>query len=285
MTYLTVEEMKERKKALGYSYETIGKLSGVPASTVRKVLGGSTKAPRSTTLQALSQAFSQDPSLSFQDSISETTGGYRYPVNIQKQGPQAFREAEHAYNFEKKQGEYTLEDYLLLPEERRAELIDGVIYDMSVPTGYHQLIAGQLYSMLLSWVRGRKGSCMPFISPVDVQLDGDDKTIVQPDLLILCDKSKYTPARIIGPPDFVAEILSKSTREKDIFIKLNKYKKAGVREYWMIDPDRKTILVWDFDKDDEVKMYGFRDRIPVGIYQGECVIDFAEIDEMVTPWM
>lgn len=124
---------------------------------------------------------------------------------------------------------------------------------------------------------------MPFISPVDVQLDCDDRTIVQPDVLILCDKSKYTPARIIGAPDFVAEVLSKSTRKKDIFIKLNKYKNAGVREYWMIDPDKKTVMVWNFEKDDEVRMYGFRDNIPVGIYNGECVIHFAEIDDMVTP--
>lgn len=285
MSYMTVEEMREKKRELGYSYETIAELSGVPASTVRKVLAGSTKAPRSATLQALSRAFSQDPSVVFRDSISKSTGGYRCSLSEQGGKPHMFREAETEYGIEKKQGEYTLEDYLALPEEKRVELIDGIIYDMGAPTGYHQLITGQLYATLLSWIRGRKGKCMPFISPVDVQLDGDDKTILQPDLLILCDKSKYTPARIIGAPDFVAEVLSKSTRRKDLFIKLNKYKNAGVREYWMIDPDRKTVMTWDFENDDEVKMYGFRDRIPVAIYQGECVIDFAEIDNLVTPWM
>ncbi len=188
-------------------------------------------------------------------------------------------------NKEKKQGEYTLEDYLALPDERRVELIDGVIYDMSAPTGYHQLIAGRLYTMLFQWINGKEGKCMPFMSPVDVQLDCDNKTIVQPDVLILCDKSKYTPERIVGAPDFVAEVLSKSTKRKDIFIKLNKYKNAGVREYWIIDPDRKTVMVWHFEKDDNIALYSFRDRIPVGIYDGELVIDFAEIDDMVTPWM
>ena len=278
MTYLTVKEMKQKKRELGYSYEKIADLSGVPVSTVRKVLGGSTKAPRSSTLQALSRAFLQDP-------VSKDGAGYHYPVDTHNYEPQMVWAAEPAYGFAKKQGEYTLEDYLALPDERRVELIDGVIYDMSAPTGYHQLIAGQLYSTLLSWIRGKKGSCMPFISPVDVQLDCDDRTIVQPDVLILCDKSKYTPARIIGAPDFVAEVLSKSTRRKDIFIKLNKYKNAGVREYWMIDPDKKTVMAWNFEKEDEVKMYGFRDNIPVGIYNEECVIDFAAIDDLVTPWM
>lgn len=272
---MTVKEMNQLKTDLGYSYEQIAALSGVPVSTVRKVLGGITKAPRHGTLRALSEAFEKG-------SLTEAEKDVGY--HIKPENTQV-AEAAAAYGAEKKQGEYTLEDYLALPEERRVELIDGVIYDMSAPAGYHQLIAGRLYSLMLTWISSRNGKCMPFISPVDVQLDCDNKTIVQPDVLILCDKDKYTPARIIGAPDFVAEILSKSTRSKDIFIKLNKYRNAGVREYWMIDPDKKTVMVWQFDKDDTVRMYNFRDRIPVGIFHDELVIDFAEIDDYVTPWM
>ncbi len=272
---LTIKEMNERKIELGYSYERIAELSGVPESTVRKVLGGFTKAPRYKTLEALSRAF-------LPADRPQEERKYAYPQDTRRA---YVREGAPAYFAEKKQGEYTLEDYLALPDEQRVELIDGVFYDMGAPMGYHQIIAGQLYSMLLSWVRERKGPCMPFMSPVDVQLDCDDKTIVQPDVLILCDKSKYTPARIIGAPDFVVEVLSRSTRSKDVFIKLGKYKNAGVREYWIIDPNRKTVMVWNFENEDEVTMYGFRDQIPVGIYGGECVIDFAEIDDTVTPWM
>ena len=190
-----------------------------------------------------------------------------------------------SYGEAKKQGEYTLEDYLALPDERRVELIDGVFYDMSAPTGYHQLIAGRLYTMILFWISGKGGKCMPFISPVDVLLDCDNKTIVQPDVLILCDKSKYTPERIVGAPDFVVEVLSKSSRSKDVFIKLNKYRNAGVREYWIIDSDRKTVTVWNFDKGEPPARYGFREKVPVGIYDNELVIDFAEIDDYVSPWM
>ena len=91
--------------------------------------------------------------------------------------------------------------------------------------------------------------------------------------------------RLYGAPDFIIEILSPSTRYHDQFRKLNKYRLAGVREYWIIDPDRKTVMVWHFEKDDNIALYSFRDRIPVGIYDGELVIDFAEIDDMVTPWM
>ena len=272
---MTVKEMNEKKRELGYSYEQIAELSGVPLSTVRKVLGGITKAPRYATLEAMAKAFEKEKENKEKRSFVRR--------GIEKAS--VLKEAATAYGHTKKQGEYTLEDYLALPDERRVELIDGVIYDMSAPTGYHQMIAGRLYTMLFQWINGKEGKCMPFMSPVDVQLDCDNKTIVQPDVLILCDKSKYTPARIVGAPDFVAEVLSKSTKRKDIFIKLNKYKNAGVREYWIIDPDRKTVMVWHFEKDDNIALYSFRDRIPVGIYDGELVIDFAEIDDMVTPWM
>ncbi|HAV28054.1 MAG TPA: hypothetical protein DCX23_07040, partial [Lachnospiraceae bacterium] len=190
-------------------------------------------------------------------------------------------EAQPVYSI-KKQGEYTLEDYLAIPDERRVELIDGVIYDMSSPLGHHQIIAGQIYFHLVSYISGKGGPCIPFIAPIDVQLDCDDKTIVQPDVLILCDRSKYTPQRIVGAPDFVVEVLSKSTREKDMFLKLNKYRSAGVREYWMVDPDKKTVIAYNFENDDDLSVYTFRDKVPVGIYGGDCVIDFAPIDDYVS---
>ena len=120
---------------------------------------------------------------------------------------------------------------------------------------------------------------MPFMSPVDVQLDCDNKTIVQPDVLILCDKSKYTPERIVGAPDFVAEVLSKSTKRKDIFIKLNKYKNAGVHEYWMVDPEKHQVLVWDEKEGDRLAVFDLKSRIPVAITDGDLEIDFREIME------
>ncbi|MBQ9064118.1 MAG: Uma2 family endonuclease [Blautia sp.] len=305
---MTIKEMNDRKRELGYSYEQIAGLSGVPLSTVRKVLGGVTKSPRYNTLKALSAVLQKSTSEKAAEETAEETvketseeAGKKagkdpviegmketaVPVSYHiREDTDMLRDsaAVHAWSTGKKQGEYTLEDYLALPDERRAELIDGVIYDMSAPTGYHQLTAGRLYMMIVEWISKRNGSCMPFISPVDVQLDCDDRTIVQPDVLILCDKSKYTPARIIGAPDFVAEILSKSTRNKDIFIKLNKYRNAGVREYWIIDPDKKKVMVWHFEKED-YETYTFRDTIPVGIYEGALTIDFAIIDDYITPWM
>ena len=281
---MTIDEMNVRKRELGYSYEQISELSGVPLSTVRKVLGGVTGAPRYRTLQALAKVFAQPEPVS--KGTAGSSGKPGEDTHYTWNGGKASHIAEEAAAYGgKKQGEYTLDDYLALPDEQRVELIDGVFYDMSAPTGFHQLIAGQIYAELLSFIRGKGGGCLPFISPVDVQLDCDDRTIVQPDVLILCDTDKYTPARIVGAPDFVVEILSPSTRSKDMFIKMNKYRSAGVREFWIVDPDKKVVLTYHFEKEDSYGVYSFRDHIPVGIYDGECVIDFAAIDDYVSPWM
>ena len=113
---------------------------------------------------------------------------------------------------------------------------------------------------------------MSYIAPVDVQLDCDDKTMVEPDVIILCDRSKDINRCIYGAPDFVAEVLSKSTRRKDIGVKTYKYANAGVREYWMIDPKDMKVIVYTFaqndDAEDTVSIFGFQDKIPVGIITG-----------------
>lgn len=280
---MTITEMNERKRELGYTDARISELSGVPLSTVRKVLGGITKAPRYDTIKALEKVLGKETAGSgYNSRISDNeTTAFNYDSCMTSGAPQGVREAQPVYSI-KKQGEYTLEDYLAIPDERRVELIDGVIYDMSSPLGHHQIIAGQIYFHLVSYISGKGGPCIPFIAPIDVQLDCDDKTIVQPDVLILCDRSKYTPQRIVGAPDFVVEVLSKSTREKDMFLKLNKYRSAGVREYWMVDPDKKTVIAYNFENDDDLSVYTFRDKVPVGIYGGDCVIDFAPIDDYVS---
>ena len=119
------------------------------------------------------------------------------------------------------------------------------------------------------------------IAPLDVQLDRDDRTMVQPDVLVVCDRSKVVRRCVYGAPDFVVEILSPSTWEKDMYVKLGKYESAGVREYWIVDPKKKRVLVYDFEHTDFPALYTFTDQIPVGIFAGECRVDFASIYEYV----
>ena len=267
---MTIEEMNRRKRELGYSDERIAALSGVPLSTVRKVLGGITKAPREKTISALENVLKE----------KLATYNYSYPPAAEVCMVQ---EPSAAYGRRKikNQGEFTLEDYLSLPDDLRAELIDGVLYDMGSPLGSHQLITGEIYAAFRNYIRKKGGSCLPLVSPLDVQLDCDNRTILEPDVIVLCDRSKYTPQRIAGAPDLVVEVLSRSTRQKDLFVKLPKYKKAGVREFWIVDPDKETVMVYWFEQDDTIGFYHFTDTVPVGIFGGECSVDFSEIQALL----
>lgn len=255
---MTIEEMKQKKKEFGYTYEQIAELSGLPVGTVQKALGGITKTPRYDTLQALEKVLGQE-----------------------KRYAQRAGEPQAAYGRQKKQGEYTLMDYYAIPDDCRAELIDGVIYDMAAPESIHQMISGELFLVLKNYVRKNNDKCVVQYAPVDVQLDRDDKTMVQPDILVTCDRSKIKKRVIYGAPDFVAEILSPLTRKTDIHLKTTKYSNAGVKEYWLIDPDKRRVMVYDFVRDDFPFMYSFEDQIPVRIFEDKCVVDFAEISEYI----
>ncbi|MDD3251121.1 MAG: Uma2 family endonuclease [Lachnospiraceae bacterium] len=260
---MTIQDMKERKKELGYTYAQIASLSGVPLGTVQKIFNGATTSPRYETLQALSKVLAK-PQVSYH-SQPQTD-----PV----------REALSVYTT-KRQGDYTLEDYYEIPDDVRMELIDGTLYDMSSPTSAHQLITGFLYTKLLNHVFSSGGTCLPMVSPMDVQLDCDDKTMVEPDVMVVCDRDKIIQRCVYGAPDFIIEVLSPATRRKDTVIKLGKYSNAGVREYWTIDPIKKKVVVYDFEHDDYPILYGFDAKVPVRIWDGSCEIDFAELYEHI----
>lgn len=217
---------------------------------------------------------------SVDDSTRANAGRVKYPDNSDDVESTRLREPEVAYGRRKQQGEYTLEDYYALPDDMRVELIDGVIYDMSAPTFAHQSIVVGLSSAFLDYIRRKNSKCRVVASPIDVQLDRDDRTMVQPDVLILCDKNKLRNGVVYGAPDLVVEVLSPSTKFKDRTVKLRKYREAGVREYWMIDLNREEVEVYLFqnpDLDTLPRVYRFDSIIPVGIYDGDCKVDFAEI--------
>lgn len=185
---------------------------------------------------------------------------------------------------EKRQGEYTIEDYYAWPKEERIELIDGVVYVMDAPGFVHQRLVGEIFSQLDAYFEKKGGDCIPLISPVDVRLDCDDKTMVQPDLVILCDRDKIKRWGIMGAPDFILEILSPSTRRKDSLKKLQKYGDAGVKEYWILDPQRKTLLTYDFTDDWLPRLYPLTGTAGIALYGGELQIDLEEIAGLIQDW-
>ena len=257
---MTLSEMKEKKKERGYSYEQIAQMSGVPLSTVQKVFSGATQSPRYDTLLAIEKVLLKDT----QSRVSESA--YVYGSSPLK-----------------KQGEYTMEDYYNWPEDEKIELIDGVIYNMSSPSIKHQRIIGEIDYTFKFYVKSKKGKCNIFGVGIDVRLDRDNKTIVVPDITVVCEKDNLTKQYLDGAPDLVVEVLSPSTRKKDMTIKTSKYANAGVREYWIVDPKKETVVVYEFSMEDEndaeIHFYTFESKVPVGIWNGECIVDFAEIKE------
>lgn len=173
---------------------------------------------------------------------------------------------------------FTLEQYEALPEDIRAEVFDGVIYNMSSPSQDHQTISTELTTILNTYVKKSKGSCRVFHAPFDVMLSDNPLTIVQPDLMIVCDKTKLDGRRCNGAPDFIIEIVSPGNPADDYIRKLYYYKNYGVREYWIVDPRRKSVVVNYFEGNIFNVSYSFDSVIKVHIYE-DLFVDFSGIGE------
>ena len=268
---MTIEQMNKRKKELGYSYERIAELSGVPVGTVQKVLGGITKSPRYETLKALEQVL--------------------YPSQFEEEdyewsGASMICEPMAPYGAVKPK-RYTISEFYELPGEEKCELIDGVIYKLVAPTPIHQMLCTQITYTLLNYVKEKKGNCLVFGTAPNVEIDGSEKdggnTVVLPDVVVLCDRDKLERRSLEGAPDFVVEILSPSTQKKDKTLKLQKYLSAGVCEYWIVDPKKKNIVVYANDGEDDydIFLYTFENEVPVRIFNEECKVNFKEIYDYI----
>lgn len=161
---------------------------------------------------------------------------------------------------------YTIEDIYALPEGKRAELIDGQIYYMSASGLTHQRILGRLYQMIADYVNGHEGKCEVLPAPFAIFLKEDDINYLEPDISVICETSKLDENGCHGAPDWVIEIVSPSSRSRDYIRKMLKYGTAGVREYWIVDPEKQTVTVYNFEKD-LMEQYSFQEDIPVGIYE------------------
>lgn len=289
---MNLEEMRKRKKELGYSNKRIAELSGVPLGTVQKIFSGATKSPRENSLKYICQVLARRTS-----SYSPNSG---YGASYVKDDNLA-----HDYNADpgipdvlidartrswRRQGTYTIADYELLPEDFRVELIDGVFYDpeepddmdllmLASPVQKHQMLVMSLAANINTYIEDHHPECVVLPAPASVKLEEGDSSLVEPDIFVVCDKSKLTGKLVEGAPDLIIEVLSKSTMSKDQIIKLSKYWRAGVREYWIVDPYRSEITVYHFSDGTPPDIYTFDDKVPVGISGGELVIDFGKINE------
>ncbi len=173
----------------------------------------------------------------------------------------------------------TEQDYYNLPENIRAELIDGqLIYNQAAPSRIHQTILSELHLIIGQYIKSKGGSCRVYPAPFAVKLWEDRPTIVEPDISVICDRDKLTDRGCTGAPDWIIEIVSPGNASHDYIRKLNLYADAGVREYWIVDPEEERVFVYALEQDNlKVKPYTFQDPIHVNIYE-DLSIHFTEMD-------
>jgi len=311
---LSAEEMRAFKKHYRLTNDQISTGSGVPLGTVQKIFSGETKNSGYKTMALLEQFF-----------LSLEEKGYRYlPTSTSRKGilgnaevsgkAEILGDAEVpnragilnnagisgsvgilgegsedygstvARNPHHEQ-RYTIQDYFIQPNDRRAELIAGRFCDMAAPSIRHQRIVGSIYRQLADYLDKEQCGCEAFIAPCAVQPDpGDESTVLEPDVFAVCDPSKITDTHIVGAPDLVIEVASPGTSGRDAGIKLNIYRNAGVKEYWMIDPQQGYAVIYTLQKDNAddgqtVNEYPFpeihslKEPIPVITSERKLMID------------
>ena len=260
---MDIKDLKRLKRETGMTNAEISDLSSVPISTVNKIFSGATENPRYATLLAIEDVLRKKQKLPF-----------RYDEN--RQEPCLVQEEATAYCY--KSREYSVEDIFELDERIGYELIDGEIYMMSAPNRMHQFLLGEIVFAMKSFIKQKKGGCCVYPAPLGVQLFQDDKTWVEPDIVVVCEKDKLTDKGVSGAPDLVVEVVSPSNSSYDYLLKMTKYQQAGVREYWIVDPKLEIVLVYNFEDFHKSGRYEYSDEIVSNVLEGFeiCIKDFID---------
>ena len=300
---MTIEEMKKRKRELGYTTEQLAERSGVPVSTVRKIFSGATKNPRRKTILALEAILKkQQGEYTKEDVEAMRPGRYVELINgtlyatttgepLSEEDIEALRMKESSAPYltdsvvglgargnERK----TRADYDAMPDGWRGELIDGVIYDLAAPSIAHQTAVIEIANQLKNFADREQHDCGVYVGPIAVRLSEDMDETVEPDIVVLCDSGKLTKQEITGAPDMVVEVLSPSTRSRDLLLKLNLYMRSGVKEYWVVDTEEQYVLIYDFQHDIIGVRHDFETPIKVGISDGKLSIDCCALRQSLT---
>jgi len=171
------------------------------------------------------------------------------------------------------QNHLTYADYCRWPEDERWELLDGKAYAMTAPLRIHQKIVGEVYRQISNYLQNTP--CEPYIAPFDVRLPQADEadeqvdTVVQPDISVICDKTKLDDKGCRGAPDWIIEVLSPSTALRDMNTKRDLYQSHGVREYWLVNPSERWLMVYRLNVQGHYAvpdMFGLEEPTPVGIF-------------------
>lgn len=172
---------------------------------------------------------------------------------------------------------YTEADYYKFPEDVRAELIEGQIHYYSMPNRIHQSILAALLSAIHAHIKAHQLPCQVYPGPFAVKLKQDSRTIVEPDISVIFDPEKLTERGCSGAPDWIIEISSPANPSHDYIRKLHLYADAGVREYWIVNPMKQSVYVYNLETVEFGTVpYTFHDKIKANIFD-ELIIDFQTL--------
>lgn len=249
---MDISELKRKKKEAGMTNARISELTGIPVSTVNKIFSGATKNPRYATLLAIEEALAVKHKLPFTyDSLREE------PMMVRESG---------AYQYSARP--YRQEDWEALSGQVRAELIRSRLYMMAGPNRLHQKIVQKMSYAIEDHIRRNQGCCEVYPAPFDVCLSAEGDTCVQPDLSVICRPEILTDQGCTGAPDWIIEVASPANSDHDYITKLMLYQRAGVREYWIIDPGKEQVFVYNFEDALKTETYDFTDPAPSGVLSG-----------------
>lgn len=294
---MKLEEMEKIRKSKDYSYARVAEMVGMEEEKVRNIFKGNVVYLRLEDAFALEVALTEDipptkekvtrivyEMLKLPEGWEEDDGEDLLNLGCVREEPAYWIETA----VRKRQGEYTLEDYYNLPYEtmQAVEMIDGVLlYTKTAPPPWHAIALQKIMWLIDMYIEKKRGDCFVFIEPLDVlikeqvsdSLNINADTVVKPDGFVICNRDKVTNDGIIGVPDLVVEVLSRSTQMIDLKVKKRIYCEAGVREYWIVDLEHEKVIVYRFEEKNGPTIYGFYDAIPVWIYNGDLQIDFREV--------
>lgn len=297
---MDIKDLKNRKKALKMTTADIAYHAELPVSTVSKIMTGETRNPSYITIEKIETVILNEEMkrriIAYRDAIMEYYSAkdvgealdyfefdkkYRRDNHLDDAPiPYARSKDESKYISDStiRKNELRVDVNMLskLDEDKYIELIDGNIIISQAPSVMHQMLVQNIGKAIDQFIEKNHGNCKLFNVGINVQIDEDDYTMLIPDIVVLCQTEKLNENGILGAPDLVMEVTSKSSKRLDYNDKMHKYMRAGVREYWIVDPEAERVTVYIEGEPMLAYIYNFNDSIPVGIYNGEleiCVND------------
>ncbi len=295
---MTVEELKARKKKLKLSTKELAFLAELPVSTVSKIFTGETKNPSYITIEKLADTLGKEERLArlyaYEQAMEQYFKDHPEDAGDQKKFESIYRWEHHLNNapipyavpiedFSRTEDNLarqykflTTSDLADLGEHRNYQLINGHLIIAEMAGVKHQRMVRYIGRQIDAFIHDNSGACEVFDGGVNVYLDEDDYTLVIPDIAVICDATMIDEKGIQGPPDWIIEVVSASTRKIDYHKKLHKYMDSGVREYWIVDMDRQKVTVCINGEPMQISIYSFDQDIPVTIYDKKLVIEVNE---------